>query len=218
MPLPSSGSISLSQIGAEFGRTPPFSLSSLYSVVAGIPASGAMSLSQFYGKSAGVLTSAFTMTIGTLRSNADGKLVTEPNSIYGFSNGENSSIGAIAPSATYRAYPITNIAYAAYDNGIKRLIITIGYSFNPQADGTPIPANLAKRIVFSSGQSFTLPTTPSGLDPFIFYSWSSPTVGCHNKVTFNQGSGYTKNLQYVINLTAAPFPLSGTVGVTLEYD
>jgi hypothetical protein len=208
--------MSLSQIGAEFGRTPPFSMSSLYSAVSGIPASGAMSLSQFYGKSASVKTSNFTITIGTLRSNSDGKLVTEPNNIYGFSS--NNTIGSISPTSAYRAYPITDIAYAAYDNGIRRLILTIGYAFAPQADGTVIPPTLAKRIVFSSGQSFTLPTTPSGSEPVIFYSWASPAVGCHNKTIFNSGSGHTKNLQYVVNLTAAPFPLSGTIGVTLEYD
>lgn len=61
MPLPSSGSISLSQIAAEFGGTAPHSLSEYYRggglvpdtpANALIPTSGAIKLSDFYGASA----------------------------------------------------------------------------------------------------------------------------------------------------------------------
>ena len=53
MPLPATGPISLGQIAAEFGGTAPHSLSEYYGKAAGIPASGEISFSQFHGKTAG---------------------------------------------------------------------------------------------------------------------------------------------------------------------
>ena len=52
MPLQSSGAISLSQIQTEFGGSNPISLSEYYNAASGIPASGTISMNQFYGKSA----------------------------------------------------------------------------------------------------------------------------------------------------------------------
>lgn len=51
MPLPESGPLSMSQIAAEFGGNAPHSLSEYYGVTSGIPNSGAISISQFRGKS-----------------------------------------------------------------------------------------------------------------------------------------------------------------------
>ena len=53
MALPASGPISLSQIAAEFGGTAPHSLSEYYGKAAGIPAAGAISFSHFHGKTSG---------------------------------------------------------------------------------------------------------------------------------------------------------------------
>lgn len=50
MALPSSGPLSLSQIAAEFGGSAPHSLSEYYGKAAGIPTSGTISIGQFYGK------------------------------------------------------------------------------------------------------------------------------------------------------------------------
>lgn len=50
MALPTSGPISMSQIATEFGKAQ--NLAAHYAVVAGIPAAGAISMSQFYGKTA----------------------------------------------------------------------------------------------------------------------------------------------------------------------
>lgn len=50
MPLQSSGPISFAQIQSEFGDVDPISLSEYYSLASGLPASGAISLSNFYGK------------------------------------------------------------------------------------------------------------------------------------------------------------------------
>lgn len=51
MALPSSGPLSMSQIQAEFGGANPISLSEYYGVAAGVPASGTISIGDFYGKS-----------------------------------------------------------------------------------------------------------------------------------------------------------------------
>ena len=53
MTLQSSGAISLANIASEFGGSTPHSLSEYYSVASGIPSSGTISMSQFYGKSSG---------------------------------------------------------------------------------------------------------------------------------------------------------------------
>lgn len=56
MALQTSGAISLANVQTEFGGVNPISISEYYGKAAGIPASGAISLSHFYGKSNGVLT------------------------------------------------------------------------------------------------------------------------------------------------------------------
>ena len=53
MTLPASGTMSMSQVATEFSKTPPMVFSALYGITQGIPASGTMSLSNFYGKTAG---------------------------------------------------------------------------------------------------------------------------------------------------------------------
>jgi len=59
MALQTSGPISLDDIQTEFGGSNPISLSEYYSAASGIPASGTISLSQFYGASA----SKFSVTL-----------------------------------------------------------------------------------------------------------------------------------------------------------
>lgn len=56
MALQTSGAISLANVQTEFGGVNPISISEYYGKAAGIPASGTISLSHFYGKSNGVLT------------------------------------------------------------------------------------------------------------------------------------------------------------------
>lgn len=51
MALQTSGAISLANVQTEFGGVNPISISEYYGKVAGIPASGTISLSHFYGKS-----------------------------------------------------------------------------------------------------------------------------------------------------------------------
>lgn len=52
MTLPASGTISLSQVQAEFGGSNPISITEYYGAASSVPASGSISLSHFYGKSA----------------------------------------------------------------------------------------------------------------------------------------------------------------------
>ena len=51
MALQGSGPIKLSEIATEFGGTEPHSLSEYYSAATGVPASGVISVSDFYGTS-----------------------------------------------------------------------------------------------------------------------------------------------------------------------
>ena len=66
MALQNSGPISLSQIASEFNDTAPHSLSEQYSAAPGIPSSGSISFSQFYGKSNSVAATggAYVVTPG----------------------------------------------------------------------------------------------------------------------------------------------------------
>jgi len=51
MALQTSGPISLNNVAGEFGGSTPHSLSEYYGVASGVPSSGTISLSNFYGKS-----------------------------------------------------------------------------------------------------------------------------------------------------------------------
>lgn len=64
MALPSSGSLGLAEIQNEFGGTVPISLSEYYGAASGIPTSGAISISHFYGKSANSALDSAVITVG----------------------------------------------------------------------------------------------------------------------------------------------------------
>lgn len=66
MALPSSGPLSLLQIATEFGGSAPHSLNEYYAAAPGVPTSGPISISHFYGKSKGFV---FTRTISADTSN-----------------------------------------------------------------------------------------------------------------------------------------------------
>lgn len=74
MTLPASGSISMSQIGDEFGDSKPHSLNEFYGKATGIPTSGTISMSQFHGKSSyrvpelSNLTTTYTTPFGKNRT------------------------------------------------------------------------------------------------------------------------------------------------------
>lgn len=91
MTLQTSGPISLDDIQTEFGGTNPISLNEYYAAAAGIPASGAISLQDFYGA-----TAAYTLVCGV-----------SGGTTYGFSS--NLSIGSISPT-TYSGATISQVA------------------------------------------------------------------------------------------------------------
>ena len=64
MVLQSSGQISVLDVATEFGGSAPHSLSEYYAATAGIPSSGTISLSDFYGKS-----SSFAFTLSSSQQN-----------------------------------------------------------------------------------------------------------------------------------------------------
>lgn len=65
MTLPSSGLIGFLDIQNEFGGAAPIDMGEYYGAAAGIPGSGAISISQFYGKSAWHTTSVVTSQVTT---------------------------------------------------------------------------------------------------------------------------------------------------------
>lgn len=70
MALQSSGAISLADIAAEFGGAAPHAISEYYGAAAGIPSSGQISFSNFYGKSAAspiVATGGTVSTVGSYK-------------------------------------------------------------------------------------------------------------------------------------------------------
>ncbi len=66
MALQSSGAISLGDIAGEFGGSQPHSLSEYYGAASGIPSSGAIDFSDFYGSQAGF---EFTISSNTQEAN-----------------------------------------------------------------------------------------------------------------------------------------------------
>ncbi len=56
MTLQSSGAISLADVQTEFGGSNPIGINEYYAAAAGVPASGTISLANFYGKSASYWT------------------------------------------------------------------------------------------------------------------------------------------------------------------
>ena len=72
MPLQTSGAISLADIAGEFGGSTPHSMSEYYGASSGIPASGTISMNQFYGASA---LAQFTLTSNQQDFNARNWLI-----------------------------------------------------------------------------------------------------------------------------------------------
>ena len=97
MALQTSGAISLSDIQTEFGGSNPIALSEYYGVSGGIPASGEISIGDFYGASSG-----WTVTQGT------------NGNIFGYDS--LNSIGSISPT-TLNSADIVSVYY--YESVVK---------------------------------------------------------------------------------------------------
>src|SRR6056300_1980834 len=89
MALQSSGAIKLSEIQTEFGGSNPISLSEYYAADVGVPASGEISIADFYGTSSAlnVTVTQALYTSGTSGDSFYGKYLsgsTNPTSIFGY--------------------------------------------------------------------------------------------------------------------------------------
>lgn len=136
MALQSSGAISLNDIAIEFGGTQPHSLSEYYGVAVGIPASGSIDISDFYGASAQPTSVTLTFSVGEdgAGSPTDGNYVQRrvgyglagandfyyPESVSGYSSGfgtctNSTSVfsGGTVSQITAEKYPNTT-AYAEW--------------------------------------------------------------------------------------------------------
>ena len=118
MALQASGAIKLSEIQTEFGGTNPISLSEYYDADTGVPASGVISLTDFYGTSA-VTETTVTVTEGYVQEL--GFL-----DIYGFVSG---SIGSVSPT-TYKGYDIIHLRYLTDNSSTYQFAIYLDNTGN----------------------------------------------------------------------------------------
>jgi len=90
MSLPSSGTLSIAEIVAEFGGSAPHSLSEYYrggglvpntGMNSAVPTSGAISVSNFYGATNTIITSAVASSMGALYSDSGSE--GDPEGLYG---------------------------------------------------------------------------------------------------------------------------------------
>lgn len=120
MALQTSGQISLQDIAAEFGGTAPHGLTEYYAAAAGIPASGEISIQDFYGASAGpAYLDTQTVTVGVELS--------QYVSWYGYSNSIN--LGSIS-DGTSNIYGGASILQIANLNGNSTFLTIEGSRAN----------------------------------------------------------------------------------------
>lgn len=108
MALPSSGPLSMAQIATEFGGAVPHSLSEYYGAAAGVPTSGQISISDFYGKS-NIVATRVTVTQGVSNNPW---LMTDRRG-YGQPVLGDGWFGAIAPSNVVAGRVIQGLYYEA---------------------------------------------------------------------------------------------------------
>ena len=126
MALQASGAIKLSEIQTEFGGTNPISLSEYYDADTGVPASGVISLTDFYGTSA-VTETTVTVTEGYAQ-------VLGFLDLYGYN--DTSAIGSRSPT-TYKGYTIVELDYVTDTTSNWDFFVRLentGNGTNPPAD------------------------------------------------------------------------------------
>ena len=115
MVLQTSGSITISDITAEFGGTDPHSMSEYYASDEGIPANGPISFSDFYGKN--IAVNIVDKLIGSGPLNFSG---TRRNEAFGYGISMNAACDRIIAGAMYydSTESISGVAYVfSYLNG-----------------------------------------------------------------------------------------------------
>ena len=135
MPLQTSGAISLANIQAEFGGSNPISLSEYYGAASGIPSSGAISLGNFYGKS------AYT---------AISNVSASPNPSY--NQASSSSFVTVTASSTATASNGTgSYTYSwSYVNGTTTNVTTSGTTSATMSWSRPVPPGGSSGAYYSA--------------------------------------------------------------------
>ena len=157
MGLQSSGSISLNDVAGEFGGSAAHSLSEYYAAADGIPASGQISLSDFYGKSASLwIPSTSDINVnglhGSMASSSSRTIAgnTQDYMLYTDNNG-------VTWTPVFQSYKLGSVTYgngqfvAAGFGSEYCYTSTTGLAWTP-AFSTPYPAN-------ASGSKIKYPTS-----------------------------------------------------------
>lgn len=163
MTLQSSGAISLANLQSEFGGSNPISASEYYSGgahvgswVSGVPSSGTISLSNFYGKSKYLIPSAgvtyFSISGGLSLTASNGASGSgSAGSTTDYDNGQsNVNTYAEVVAAGTRAYTITN----GNINGNIRAYITASNSSSLSTDDGFVAVGHYRGSTLISGQHF----------------------------------------------------------------
>lgn len=185
MTLQSSGPISLLDIQNEFGGANPISLSEYYNAASGVPASGTISLSDFYGKSA-VTNFNTGIIVGTNEvynnfqhlTNSSQYSFSIGHSIqaYGYDGGadpySSASFGSIPSGASYRD-----------GNGVTQTISSIYCTRDSQGGttafyftlaGSVANADAAFKSIVANGNTFTRATASySSVTGGTTWSWNA---------------------------------------------
>jgi hypothetical protein len=147
MALQTSGQISLSNIATEFEDSAPHSMSEFYDAASGIPASGQISISDFYGASA-VLPHPFghynsdndlpgqRLDIELITLDGTTPLITFNQSFLDFEM-RNDGIYLLAATATPSSDPTTDFRYKATGGIISFLQEEVNSGITPQPESWP---------------------------------------------------------------------------------
>ena len=229
MPLTTSGAISISDVATEFGGSTPHSLSDYYAAADGVPGSGAISMSDFYGKSA----------IPPPLFEYPGAVQTYRH--YGHSYPNYLASGAVSHSSSWRSLCTGNVSSNLITNmlsgdvlkcwsedGLSEVTVEVEYSFkvNAEASGNStfsvdLPSASHYPVSPRTGINSWPPPYATGADPgqtaCQLITWNSNQIKKINE----QGQ-----MEYVGSYSGADFraprTISGKTYVTLltynQYD
>lgn len=176
MALPGSGQISMSQIAAEFGGTAPHSLSEYYSAAPGVPASGAIKFSDFYGKSSATTTSNVTGTgyqdladtskiSGSTNTLGDGSPIPSPTTF------------TVDPSTSNFDYDGSSIAPAISRNDAMRLTDGLKTAFSVPGGSGTLTVNFSPPLTGDTGLALYIePGGAKGVCASSFFSLNGNNV------------------------------------------
>lgn len=191
MTLPSSGSLSMADIQAEFGGSNPISLSEYYAggayVPSGttgtngaVPSSGAISLSHFYGTSASIPDS-FAFTAGAKSPGGD--------NYKGYGDPANLSIGSTTDDTTFAATGTKIIGIYTFESHFVPGSASLNFVVDTAASNTlwnKLTVNGVDFLRSSASFSTNGPgqASPSGYTSS--WGWPAPSTSF-----FVSGTGYT---------------------------